>query len=136
MGWANILVVDDNEDICDMIEMTLKLKYNVFKALDGITAERILNKNKIDMVITDLVMPGLNGLSLTEKLKKEEKYKDIIVIMMTATTAGEELSDTFWQMAAGSDGFLSKPFHPAKLFEMVDKLFEKKVLEKKQKAGS
>lgn len=134
MSWANILVVDDNEDICDMVEIALKVKYDVFKALDGITAERILNKNKIDMVITDLVMPGVDGLTLTEKLKTEEKYKDIIVIMMTATTAGDELPDTFWKMAAGSDGFMSKPFHPAKLFEMVDKLFEKKVLEKKQES--
>jgi CheY-like chemotaxis protein len=136
MGWANILVVDDNEDICDMVEMTLKVKYTIFKAFDGITATRILDREKIDMVITDLVMPGVNGLSLTEKLKTDEKYKDILVIMMTATTAGEELADSFWKMAAGTDGFLTKPFHPAKLFEMVDKLFEEKVIEKKKKSDS
>ncbi len=102
MGWANILVIDDNEDICDMVELTLKVKYNIFKALDGITALRILEKEKIDMVITDLVMPGVDGLKLTEKLKSEERFKDIIVIVITGTTAGEELPDTFWQMATNS----------------------------------
>lgn len=110
----NILVVDDEETIVEVIEAYLKRSgYNVFKAYDGNEALIKFNKEKIDLVILDLMLPDINGEEVCKVIKKE---KDIPVIMLTAKINEEEILNGF---NLGADDYVVKPFSVKQLVARV-----------------
>ena len=110
MDSETILVVDDNEEIVYSIGELLKYEgYQVVKAYDGMQALEALEKNKIDLILLDVMMPRLNGLSALMKLR--EKYR-IPVIILSAKT---EESDKVSGLMLGADDYVEKPYNPAEL---------------------
>ena len=114
MAEETILVVDDNKEIVYSIGELLKYEgYQVMSAYDGIQALNVLEQNKIDLILLDVMMPRLNGLSTLMKLR--EKHR-IPVIILSAKT---EESDKVPGLIMGADDYVEKPYNPAELMARV-----------------
>lgn len=114
MEQETILVVDDNKEIVYSISELLKYEgYNTVKAYDGMEALRALEENRIDLILLDVMMPKMNGLSALMKLR--EKYH-IPVIILSAKT---EESDKVSGLMLGADDYVEKPYNPAELTARV-----------------
>lgn len=115
-----ILAVDDSRSILQMVSFTLKgAGYTVVEAPDGQAAYELAQKQSFNMVITDLNMPRMDGLTLVQKLRSSPTYKFTPILMLTTEAGG-----TFKAKgkAAGASGWLVKPFDPPKLIGVVKKL--------------
>ena len=114
MDSETILVVDDNREIVYSISELLKYEgYNVVKAYDGMEALEAVEANKIDLILLDVMMPRLNGLSALMKLREHHK---IPVIILSAKT---EESDKVSGLVLGADDYISKPYNSAELIARV-----------------
>ncbi|WP_422486608.1 response regulator transcription factor [Gudongella sp. DL1XJH-153] len=114
MGKAHILVVDDDREIASAIEKLLLLEgYAVTKAYNGMEAMDILISDDIHLIIMDIMMPKLDGLSATMKIR-EEKNIPIIII-----SAKSQDSDKILGLSMGADDYVTKPFNPQELVARV-----------------
>lgn len=114
MEGETILVVDDNKEIVYSISELLKYEgYQVIKAYDGMEALQVLEEHKVDLILLDVMMPRLNGLSALMKLR--ENYH-IPVIILSAKT---EESDKVSGLVLGADDYVEKPYNPAELMARV-----------------
>ena len=114
MEQETILVVDDNKEIVYSISELLKYEgYNTVKAYDGMEALKALEENRIDLILLDVMMPKMNGLSALMKLR--ERYH-IPVIILSAKT---EESDKVSGLMLGADDYVEKPYNPAELTARV-----------------
>lgn len=111
---ANILICDDDKEIVDAIEIYLKNEgYKVYKAYDGEEAIRILKAEDIQLLIMDVMMPKLDGIHATLKIRE---YSSIPIIMLSAKT---EDTDKILGLNVGADDYVSKPFNPLELIARV-----------------
>ena len=111
---ANILICDDDKKIVDAIEIYLKNEgYKVYKAYDGEEAIRILKAEDIQLLIMDVMMPKLDGIHATLKIRE---YSSIPIIMLSAKT---EDTDKILGLNVGADDYVSKPFNPLELIARV-----------------
>jgi signal transduction histidine kinase/DNA-binding response OmpR family regulator/ligand-binding sensor domain-containing protein len=115
----SVLVVDDNYEVCSLVESMLIDTYFIFKAYDGKSALDILNKESIDLVISDVVMQGMDGIELTKRIKSDINTSHIPLIMLTAKA---EIEDRIEGLEVGADSYIPKPFHPRHLMIRVEKL--------------
>lgn len=119
-----ILVVDDNATIRDLVLFTLQLDgYETISAVDGLDALTQLNKvdpQEVALIITDIVMPKMDGFGLIQQLRKNKLYYKIPVVVLTARGLEE---DERLARTSGAVGFIRKPFEPAELLAEVSKLF-------------
>ena len=114
MNGETILVVDDNKEIVYSISELLKYEgYQIVKAYDGMEALNALETNQIDLILLDVMMPKLNGLSALMKLR--ENYR-IPVIILSAKT---EESDKVSGLVLGADDYVEKPYNPSELIARV-----------------
>lgn len=114
MADETILIVDDNREIVYSVSELLKYEgYKTMGAFDGMQALQILEKNRVDLIILDVMMPRMNGLSTLMKLR--EKYQ-IPVIILSAKT---EESDKVSGLIMGADDYVEKPYNPAELMARV-----------------
>ena len=104
-----ILVVDDSIDMRNFLTKILSRDYHVEAAADGEEAEQIIRTKQIDMVVTDLMMPKIDGLELTQFIKKNEEFNFIPVILLTAKTA---IESRLQALEYGADDYVTKPFEP------------------------
>jgi phosphate regulon transcriptional regulator PhoB len=112
-----ILVVDDEPDILSLVSYNLKKEgYTVRTAGDGDEALGVLKSGGIDLVVLDLMLPGLSGLEICRIVRKDARFKGIPIIMLTAR--GEE-QDRVRGLEAGADDYLPKPFSPRELLARV-----------------
>jgi len=118
---TTILVVDDEEDICKLIKQTLPEDYRVFIALNGEDALSILKKEDCDLVISDIMMPVMDGVTLCTNIKTNIETSHIPVILLTAKSA---IEDKIEGLKSGADSYISKPFHPEHLLVRIEKLIE------------
>lgn len=110
----NVLVVDDEKEICDAIEIYLKNEgMTVFKAKDGIEAIEKLNEHTIHLIILDVMMPRLDGISTTFKIRES---KNIPIIILSAKS---EDTDKILGLQVGADDYVTKPFQPLELIARV-----------------
>ena len=115
MEQYNILIVEDDKEIRDGIEIFLKSQnYNVFKAADGVEGLEVMEREKISLAIVDIMMPRMDGVTMTMKLR--EKY-DFPVIFLSAKT--EEV-DKILGLNIGADDYVTKPFTPMELMARVN----------------
>ena len=114
-----ILVAEDNEDLLIVLENTLSRDFEVFKALNGVEALKILEENDIDIVVTDYIMPEMDGIELTRFIKKEVKYSHIPIILLTAK---QDTSDKVIGFEAGADVYITKPFEIESLIANIKSL--------------
>ena len=115
MEQYNILIVEDDKEIRDGIEIFLKSQnYNVFKAADGVEGLEVMEREKISLAIVDIMMPRMDGVTMTMKLR--EKY-DFPVIMLSAKS---EETDKVIGLNIGADDYVTKPFTPLELMARVN----------------
>jgi len=114
MTQFTVLVTDDDQDIRDGIEIYLKNEgYKVLKASDGQEAIALLETNEIHLIILDIMMPNMDGISATFKIRTE---RNIPIIMLSAKA---EDSDKIHGLSVGADDYVTKPFHPMELMARV-----------------
>jgi PAS domain S-box-containing protein len=111
-----VLVADDNADMREYIEYLLKSQYDILTADNGIKALEIMKTRTPDLLISDVMMPGLDGFSLLKEVRSNSEYKSMPVIMLSAR-AGEEAR--IEGIHAGADDYLIKPFSASELKALV-----------------
>lgn len=112
-----ILVVDDEQDIVNLIVYHLeKDGYNTITASEGEKALSLTNTERPDLIILDLMLPGMNGLEVCKRLKANEDLSEVAIIMLTAK--GEE-EDITHGLKLGADDYVTKPFSPKELVARV-----------------
>jgi len=117
---SKILVVDDSNSIRDMVSFTLKnAGYEIVEAKDGLDGLSKGKTGSFDLVISDVNMPNMDGITLCQELRKLPKYKFTPVLMLTT----ESSTDVKMRgKAAGATGWLVKPFNPDKLLDTVKRV--------------
>lgn len=114
MGQYKILVVDDDREIVKSLGKLLELEgYEVYKAYDGVEALDILLREQIHLILLDVMMPKLNGLSALMKIREKN---NIPIIMLSAKT---EDSDKVLGLSMGADDYVTKPYNTAELMARV-----------------
>lgn len=114
MNELTVLVTDDDDDIRDGIEIYLKNEgYRVLKAADGLEAIRLLEENEVHLIILDIMMPNMDGITATFKIRAE---RNIPIIMLSAKA---EQTDKIHGLSVGADDYITKPFHPLELLARV-----------------
>lgn len=115
-----VAVIDDSQVMRDMVSYTLKQAgYSVMEAEDGQKALSLLDANKPDVVITDLNMPNMDGLTLIRELRAKEGYQGMPILMLT-TEYDDAKKDAGRE--AGATGWIVKPFDPEKLISIIQKV--------------
>jgi DNA-binding response OmpR family regulator len=115
-----ILIVDDEPDILDLATVRLKkLGYEIIEAVDAEEAFVILQKNAPDLILLDLLLPKMQGDDFCKKLKSDDKFKFIPIVLFTASTIRPSLPEKIKEM--GADDCIMKPFEPEELLGKVKK---------------
>lgn len=114
-----LLVVDDNAQIIVLLQSILSDKYKILSATNGEAALKVLDDEKIDLVISDVLMPKMNGLTLCQHIKDNIQTSHIPVILLTAKA---EIEDRIEGLQVGADSYIPKPFHPEHLFIRIERL--------------
>ena len=104
-----LLLVDDNDEILEFLEHELSEKYSIMKALNGQEALDILKENAVQLVISDIMMPVMDGFKLCETIKTNFDYSHIPVILLTAKNTLQSKIDG---LELGADAYIEKPFSP------------------------
>jgi DNA-binding response OmpR family regulator len=114
MNTARILVVDDDREIVKAIDKLLSMEgYEVLKAYNGMEAIEVLMNQDIQLLLLDIMMPKLDGLSTTMKIREK---KNIPIILLSAKS---EESDKILGLTMGADDYITKPYHPQELLARV-----------------
>ncbi len=125
MANENILVVDDEEDVLELVRYNLdKSGYQVETASSGEEALTKARRKLPDLVILDLMLPGMDGLEVCKKLKNDAKTEGLPIIVLTAK--GEE-TDVVTGLELGADDYVTKPFSPKVLIARVRRILRRAV---------
>ncbi|HEB95350.1 MAG TPA: response regulator [Sedimenticola thiotaurini] len=117
---ASILAVDDSASMRQMVAFTLKgAGYDVIEAADGVEALNIAKSKGVNLVITDVNMPNMDGISLIKQLRALPSYRFTPLLMLT-TESGQDKKQQ--GKAAGATGWIVKPFNPDQLLNTVKKV--------------
>lgn len=117
-----ILLADDEEDIKTIVQMFLETNgYEVITAFDGLDAADKAIEFMPDLILMDIMMPVMDGIEVTRKLKSQEKTKGIPIIMLTAAAQSAMVNKA---MQAGAADYLSKPFEPERLQQAIDAILK------------
>jgi two-component system chemotaxis response regulator CheY len=115
-----IMTVDDSKTMREMVSFTLKSAgYEMLEAEDGAVALNRLKGETVDMVITDLNMPNMDGMTLIRNLRTLPNYKFTPILMLTTEGDGGKKEEG---KNAGASGWIVKPFNPEKLVQVVQRL--------------
>lgn len=104
---STLLLVEDNEELLLIMQNILARRYHVFTAKDGIEALDCIKKNEVDLVISDVMMPNMDGWQLCRAIKDNLETSDIPIILLTAKVGSENQIESY---NAGANGYISKPF--------------------------
>jgi len=103
----DVLIVEDNEDLCNFLLNSLKNEFSITLAPNGIDALEIIKANSFDLVVSDIMMPEMDGITLCSILKKDIRTSHIPVILLTAKT---NLTSKIEGLEQGADAYIDKPF--------------------------
>jgi len=117
MSNLNILVVEDEDAIREMLMMVLEqADFHILAAVSAEEALKVLAENRVDLLLLDWMLPGISGVELAKRLKREPGYKDLPIILLTAR--GEE-EDKIRGLEIGADDYVTKPFSPKELIARI-----------------
>ena len=117
---ASILTVDDSTSMRQMVSFTLKgVGYEVVESVDGVQALEIAKERTFDLVVTDVNMPNMDGITLIKELRNLPDYKFTPILMLTTESATEKKQEG---KAAGATGWIVKPFDPEQLLSTIKKV--------------
>ncbi|MDW3210537.1 MAG: response regulator [Reichenbachiella sp.] len=120
-----VLIVEDHPEIREYIQNIVEVDYNVLTAPNGQRALKVLDKEEVDLIITDLMMPWFDGFELLERLKENDELKKIPALVLSARTSEEDKTKVLSQ---GVNDFLCKPFKPEELILRIENLLNQKEL--------
>lgn len=129
----SILIVDDEKDIRTLLYDILSPKYKVVEASNGEDALNIISKNIPDLILTDMLMPLLDGMELIDYLKSKEITAHIPIISITAKTSVEDKIDAYKH---GADLYITKPFHPRHILSAIENIINRNTKLKKYFSSS
>ncbi|MGB9732671.1 MAG: response regulator [Candidatus Micrarchaeales archaeon] len=118
-----ILIVEDDKNINKLMTLSVGKGFEIRNAYDGNEALKMIKEDKPDLVILDLMLPGVDGLEICQRVKKDPNLKDIIVIIVSAMDA---TSNRFKGIKYGADYYIKKPFDPEELRSLVTIFLRKK----------
>jgi len=118
---TRILIVEDNKELREFMANNLGERYDVSEADDGIAALRVIERENIDIVISDIMMPGMDGLELCHRLKSDPAYSHIPLILLSAKT---DTSVKIQGLESGADVYVEKPFSMAQLKAQIGSIIE------------
>jgi signal transduction histidine kinase/DNA-binding response OmpR family regulator len=122
-GKDSVLVVEDNPDLLNFIASILEPQYLVYKSENGDDGVRMALRFVPNLILTDLMMPGIDGIQLVEKVKHDERTSHIPVILLTAKT---ESQSKLTSLKTGVDDYLNKPFSTEELLVRIQNLIEQR----------
>jgi DNA-binding response OmpR family regulator len=121
MANRKVLVVDDEQDVAKALKVRLKANgFNVVLASDSIQGVTMASKEKPDLIILDIMLPGGGGFAVAERLKQSQVTHRIPIIFLTGIAGGEERA-----YRLGASGYVMKPYHPDELLETISRALEK-----------
>lgn len=119
---VDILVADDSVSMRQMVVVTLQdAGYNAFEAADGEEALKLAKEHNIQVVISDVNMPIMDGIMLIKELRQLPEYKYTPILMLTTESSEEKKAEG---KSAGATGWLTKPFNPEKLLDTLNKVID------------
>ena len=116
-GAATILVCDDDPSLRELVRAVLGSRYRFVEAADGTEALTLARDDRPDLIVLDVMLPGLSGIEVLEELRSTDSLKEIPVVVITAWSHAE-----IEVQVAGADRFVSKPFDPDELSTAVEEL--------------
>ena len=116
-----LLVVEDNIELLMLMNQLLSTKYHVETATNGKEAMEIIQKEELDIIISDVMMPVMDGLELTKKLKDDPNYQHLPIILLTAKTQEEDRAEA---LQIGADSYVTKPFKLSDLELRINNIVE------------
>lgn len=117
---AKVLIVDDDLHIRELVKLLLTNEgFDIYEAIDGIDAQKQLERIQVDLVVLDIMMPNMDGWELCQEIRK---FYDIPLLMLTAK---RETSEKLKGFAMGTDDYLAKPFEPLELVARVKALLKR-----------
>ena len=116
-----LLVVEDNIELLMLMNQLLSTKYHVETATNGKEAMEIIQKKELDIIISDVMMPVMDGLELTKKLKADPNYQHLPIILLTAKTQEEDRAEA---LQIGADSYVTKPFKLSDLELRINNIVE------------
>ena len=129
-----LLVVEDNIELLMLLHQLLSTKYKVLTATNGQEAMEIIQTEELDIIISDLMMPIMDGMELTRQVKADPSYQHLPIILLTAKTQEETRTKA---LKAGADSFVTKPFKVSDLELSIDNIIEnRKHIQEKYKTGA
>jgi len=129
---ALILIVDDEESIRDMLRMSLELGgFRCLEAEDATRAQMHIVDSKPDLILLDWMMPGISGIDLVRRLKREQSTQDTPVILLTARA---EEDNKIFGLDVGADDYVTKPFSPRELIARINALLRRSEFGQKDEA--
>lgn len=128
---SKILVVEDNEELLALMLQVLSKNYHVFTAKNGKQAMNIILKEKLDLVVSDVMMPIMDGIELTKQLKANKSFWQLPIILLSAKNKEEDKTEAY---AVGADAYITKPFKFEELEVRINALLanRKKMIKKIQ----
>ena len=115
-----VLAVDDSKTMRDMVSFTLRgAGYEVLEAEDGVRALSVVASQSVDLVITDINMPNMDGVTLVRQLRAKPAFRSTPILILTTEGGDDKKADG---RAAGATGWIVKPFVPEKLLQVVNKV--------------
>lgn len=127
-----MLVVEDNTDLRQFIRESMQVSYNIIEATNGAEGLELAVDEIPDIIVSDVMMPGMDGFALAEKLRNDDRTSHIPIILLTAK-AGQ--SHKMEGLATGADDYLTKPFDVRELFVRAQNLIDGRKLLRKKFAG-
>ena len=124
-----VLVVEDDPDMRGYLAKELSEEYNVLVAANGEDALQLVESQRIDLVVSDIMMPGIDGVALCNRIKSTTEYCHIPVILLTAAVGMETRIET---LQAGADGYIEKPFAIELLKANIANLFKNREIANRQ----
>lgn len=117
MKYGKILIVDDEEHIVELIKFNLEnVDYQVITSYDGESAIDLVKKESPDLVILDLMLPGMNGIDVCREIKEDKETSNTAIIMLTARSSE---TDKITGLEIGADDYITKPFSIKELIARV-----------------
>ncbi len=118
-----VLLIEDSPVQQELISGLLKENgWQVIVAKDGLEALEQIQQLSPDLIVLDIVMPGMNGYEVCRRLKSDPKFQNVPIVM--CSSKGEEF-DRYWGMKQGADAYIAKPFQPLELVGTIKNLLRK-----------
>ena len=116
-----VLIVEDNDELMMLMQQLLRPHYHVMTASNGLEALDIARQQEIDIIISDVMMPQMDGYELTRRIKQDEQTSHLPVILLTAKVQSEDQQEA---LKAGADDYIAKPFRVGDLILHIDNIVE------------